>query len=67
MKKDTLSSTNDTKDVVGCLGEFNRKDEICLKYCSLNIRCIIELERNTQMDILDELFYAEEGLYVRLQ
>jgi hypothetical protein len=44
---------------VGCFGEFNPEDQICRKFCALCIRCAIESDQVTKMEILEDLFYAE--------
>jgi hypothetical protein len=44
---------------VGCFGEFNPEDEICRKFCALCIRCVIESDQATRMEILEDLFFAE--------
>ena len=44
---------------VGCFGEFNPEDRICRKFCALCIRCAIESDQVTKMEILEDLFFAE--------
>ena len=44
---------------IGCFGEFNPEDAICRKFCALCIRCVIESDRATRMEILEDLFFAE--------
>jgi hypothetical protein len=44
---------------VGCFGEFNSEDRICRKFCALCIRCAIESDQVTKMEILEDLFFAE--------
>ena len=44
---------------VGCFGEFNPEDRICRKFCALCIRCSIESDQVTKMEILEDLFFAE--------
>ena len=46
-------------DHVGCFGEFNSEDRICREFCALCIRCAIESDQVTRMEILEELFFAE--------
>lgn len=43
------------EDHVGCFGEFDIDDPICKKFCALNIRCAIEQDQNTRLEILEEL------------
>ena len=44
---------------VGCFGEFNPGDRICRKFCALCIRCAIESDQVTKMEILEDLFFAD--------
>ena len=44
---------------VGCFGEFNPEDQICRKFCALCIRCAIESDQVTKMEILEDLFFAD--------
>ena len=44
---------------VGCFGEFDPEDRICRKFCALCIRCAIESDQITRMEILEDLFLAE--------
>ena len=44
---------------IGCFGEFNSEDPICRHHCALCIRCAIESDQVTRMEILEDLFYAE--------
>ncbi len=49
----------DLEHYVGCFGEFNPEDRICRKFCALCIRCAIESDQVTKMEILEDLFFAE--------
>lgn len=53
-------------DHVGCFGEFQREDLICRKYCALCIRCIIEQEQNTRMEIIEDLV-SSENMLIKIQ
>ncbi len=44
---------------IGCFGEFNPEDGICRKFCALCIRCAIESDQATRMEILEDLYFAE--------
>ncbi len=44
---------------VGCFGEFNPADGLCRKFCAVCIRCAIESDQATRMEILEDLFLAE--------
>jgi hypothetical protein len=41
-----------------CFESFNASDPICRKYCSLNLRCAIESNRKDDIDLLEEMVYA---------
>ena len=49
----------DLEHHVGCFGDFNPEDRICRKFCALCIRCAIENDQVTRMEILEDLFYAD--------
>ena len=53
-------------DHLGCFGEFQKEDPICRKHCALNIRCIIEQDQNTRMEIIEDLV-ASENLLIKIQ
>jgi len=44
---------------IGCFGEFNPEDRICRKYCALCLRCAIESDQVTRMEILEDLLFSE--------
>ena len=43
-----------------CFGEFNPKDSICKKKCSVCIRCNIEKNRTQELLLSDEIFDLED-------
>jgi len=51
---------------VGCFGDFNPEDQICITHCALCIRCAVENDQLSKMEILEELFFAETA-NVKLQ
>jgi hypothetical protein len=53
-------------DHLGCLGEFQKEDPICRNYCVLNIRCMIEQDQNTRMEIIDDMA-ASENILIKIQ
>ncbi|CAN2041250.1 conserved hypothetical protein [Candidatus Magnetomoraceae bacterium gMMP-15] len=59
MKKDLSSEIEIYDDHLGCLGEFNPRDKICVKWCALNLRCAIEQDHNERMEFLDDLLASE--------
>ncbi len=46
-------------DHLGCFGEFNFKDPVCKKFCAVNVKCAIDYENNTRLEILDDLVFTE--------
>ena len=40
---------------LGCFGNFNIENLICKKFCILSLRCAIDRDKNTQMELLEDL------------
>lgn len=51
---------------LNCFGNFDMSNQICKKHCILCLRCIVEKNQNTRMEIFEELM-ASEMIPVRLQ
>ena len=51
---------------LGCFGEFQKEDPICMHYCALNIRCIIEQDQKTRIEIIEDM-ETSENLQVKIQ
>ena len=49
------SIKKDSIDIPDCFGEFNKKNKLCSKYCSISIRCCILHNKNPKIDILEKL------------
>ena len=49
-----------------CFGEFQKEDPICRRYCALNIRCIIEQDQKTRMEIIEDMV-TSENLLIKIQ
>jgi hypothetical protein len=47
-------------DYVGCFGDFNIKDTICRKRCSLNIRCALERDQSIRLELLEDLIATDD-------
>ena len=45
---------------LGCFGDFNPEDIICKKFCALRLRCAIDNDQNTRMELLEDLMAYEE-------
>jgi len=54
------------KDHLGCFGNFDIEDGICRKFCILNLRCAIENDKNSRMELLEDLL-SVENLNERVQ
>jgi len=44
---------------LSCFGEFDLEDRICKRYCALRIRCAVEKDQNTRMDLLEDVISPE--------
>jgi len=53
-------------DYMGCFGNFNLDDPICNRHCAICIRCAIERDQNTRMEILHDLASYDE-LFLKIQ
>ncbi len=53
-------------DYMGCFGDFNSEDNICIKYCALRLRCAIEQDQTIKQEILEDLI-AYEGSTIKIQ
>ena len=46
-------------DHLGCFGEFNRGDSLCKKLCALNLRCAVEYEKFSRLELLEDLVVSD--------
>ena len=53
-------------DHLGCFGNFSIEDPICKRLCAVNLRCAIEQENNTRLEILQDLVFSDD-LSVKIQ
>ena len=65
MRKELIRSVA-LDDYLGCFGGFNINDNVCKKFCALNLRCAIEQEQNARMELLEELV-SDNSLYLKVQ
>ena len=49
------STKKDSVDIPDCFGDFNKKNKLCSKYCSISIRCCVQFNQNPKIDILEKL------------
>jgi hypothetical protein len=47
-------------DHIGCFGNFSINDTICKKLCALNLRCYIEKNQNSRIEIIEEIVLGEK-------
>ena len=62
VKKTKMAYVNQT----GCFGEFRVDDPVCKKLCAISIRCAIEQDQNTRMEILEDLISSED-MIIKIQ
>lgn len=65
MKK-KLENQISLDDHLGCLGNFNIQDPICKNLCALSLRCAIDHEKNTRMELLEDLI-SYSGMVIKVQ
>lgn len=65
MKK-KLTNNMSSDDYLGCFGDFDINDTICKKYCSLRLRCSIERDQNTRLEILNDLV-SSDAISIKMQ
>jgi len=53
-------------DYLGCFGDFNSEDPVCIKHCALRLSCAIEQDQNIKQEILEDLI-AYEGSTIKIQ
>lgn len=44
---------------LGCYGSYTAEDPICQKQCSLNLRCAIEKDHHSRMELLEDLISTD--------
>lgn len=49
------SPREDSLDQPDCLGEFSKKNKLCLTYCAFSIKCCVMKEKNPKVDVLERL------------
>ena len=53
-------------DHVGCFGNFNNHDPICTRLCALSLRCAIEGDQQTRIEILEDLV-SSDVMFLKIQ
>ena len=65
MKKEYIDPTV-LDDHLGCFGNFDLQDPICLKRCAVRLRCAIDRDQNNRLEFLEDLM-SPDSLYNKLQ
>lgn len=65
MTKKTINKIS-FDDHLGCFGNFNIEDSICKKFCSLNLRCAIENDQNTRIEMIEDLI-SSDSMIIKMQ
>ena len=65
MKKELMSQIS-LEDHLDCLGNFNIEDPLCKKLCALSLRCAIDSDKNTRLELLEDLM-SYNGVFVKMQ
>jgi hypothetical protein len=65
MKKELMNQIS-LNEHLGCLGNFNIQDPLCQKLCALNLRCAIEREKSTRLELLEDLI-SYDGMFIKIQ
>ncbi len=53
-------------DHLDCFGQFDSSDTVCACHCALRLRCAIEQDQNTRLEILEEMV-AAENMIIKIQ
>ena len=53
-------------DQIGCVGEYDPADELCLKHCALKLRCLIEYNRNLRIEVIEDIV-ASNDTFIKTQ
>ena len=65
MKKELMNKIS-FDNHLGCFGNFNIENPICKKLCALRLRCAIDRNKNTQMELLEDLISSSE-MFIKIQ
>ena len=53
-------------DRLDCMGEFNREDDICRNHCALRLRCAIEHNQNSRLELIEDIM-ASNSTFIKIQ
>ena len=52
-------------EYLGCFGNFILVDPICRHKCALRLRCAIEQDQNTRMEVMAEMVASTEDMSIK--
>ena len=61
-----INSETLLNDALDCMGEFNREDNICRHRCALRLRCAIEHNQKTRLELIED-FMASSDTFITFQ
>lgn len=47
---------------LGCFGGFRSEDRICRRHCAVRIRCAIEMDQKTCVEVCEEMAESDDLL-----
>lgn len=65
MKKELINQLS-LDDYLDCLGNFNIQDPLCKTFCALSLRCAIDRDKNTRLELLEDLM-SHNGVFIKMQ
>jgi hypothetical protein len=52
---------------LGCFGNFRIEDRVCRNHCAIRIRCAIERDHSTFLEVIEEMEAAGDEHLMKLQ
>ncbi len=52
---------------VGCFGNFRIEDRVCRNHCAIRIRCAIERDQSTFLEVIEEMEATGDEYFMRPQ
>lgn len=65
MKNDRIGG-KELDQYLGCYGSYTTEDPVCQKQCALNLRCAIEKDHHSRMELLEDLM-TSDGYVLKMQ
>lgn len=65
MKNDSVAG-KELDQYLGCYGSYAAEDHICHKRCALNLRCAIDKDNHSRMELLEDLI-TSDGYVLKMQ